>query len=52
MRTFLNVDHQVEPSGAVITRDVEPGIGMDTRWNGFMQFRYIDNRTRAATADR
>jgi hypothetical protein len=46
-RTFLNVDYQTEPSGAVITRDVEPGLGMDTKWNGFLQFRYIDNRTRA-----
>jgi hypothetical protein len=46
-RTFLNVDYQAEPSGAVITRDVEPGFGMDTRWNGFLQFRYVDNRTRA-----
>ncbi len=46
-RTFLQVDYQTEPSGAVITRDVEPGVGLDTRWNGFMQLRYIDNRTRA-----
>ena len=46
-RTFVQFDYQAEPSGAVITRDVEPGVGMDTRWNGFMQFRYIDNRTRA-----
>jgi hypothetical protein len=46
-RTFLNVDYQTEQSGAEITRDIEPGFGMDTRWNGFLQFRYIDNRTRA-----
>jgi hypothetical protein len=46
----VNFDYQAEPSGAVITRDVEPGVGMDTRWNGFMQFRYIDNRTRAGDA--
>jgi hypothetical protein len=46
-RTFLNIDYQAEPSGAVITRDIEPGLGMDTRWNGFLQFRYVDNRTRA-----
>jgi len=46
-RTFLNVDYQTDQSGAVITRDVEPGLGMDTRWSGFMQYRYIDNRTRA-----
>ena len=46
-RTFLNVDYQAEPSGAVITRSVVPGFGMDTRWNGFVQFRYVDERTRA-----
>ena len=46
-RTFVNVDYQVDQNGALITRDVEPGAGMDTRWNGFMQFRYVDNRTRA-----
>jgi hypothetical protein len=46
-RTFLTVDYQTEPSGAVITRDVEPGIGLDTKWNGSVQLRYVDNRTRA-----
>lgn len=46
-RTFLNVDYQADQAGEIITRDVEPGLGMDTRWNGFAQFRYIDNRTRA-----
>ncbi|HZR25145.1 MAG TPA: DUF5916 domain-containing protein [Vicinamibacterales bacterium] len=46
-RTFVNVDYQAEPDGAVITRDVEPGVTMDTRWNGSVQLRYIDNRTRA-----
>jgi hypothetical protein len=48
-RTFLNVDYQTEQSGAEITRDIEPGIGMDTRWNGFLQFRYVDNATRAGS---
>ena len=46
-RTFLNIDYQAEPSGAVITRDVEPGFSMDTLWNGNVQLRYVDNRTRA-----
>ena len=49
-RPFVTLDYQAEPSGAVITRDVEPGIGLNTRWNGFMQFRYIDNPTRAGDA--
>jgi Domain of unknown function (DUF5916) len=46
-RPFVTLDYQVEPSGSVITRDVEPGIEMNTRWSGFMQFRFVDNPTRA-----
>jgi hypothetical protein len=46
-RPYLTLDYQAEPSGAVITRDLEPGISLNTRWSGFMQFRYIDNPTRA-----
>ncbi|MBI3491425.1 MAG: carbohydrate binding family 9 domain-containing protein [Acidobacteria bacterium] len=46
-RTFVFVDYQADQAGAVITRDVQPGFGMDTRGNGFLQFRYVDNRTRA-----
>lgn len=42
VRTFLNVDHQADRSGALISRELVPGVGMDSRWNGFMQFRYID----------
>ncbi|MGH9141253.1 MAG: hypothetical protein ACRD2I_08940, partial [Vicinamibacterales bacterium] len=47
VRTFLNSVRQTDRSGALISRDVEPGFGMDTRWNGFMQFRYIDEDIRA-----
>jgi hypothetical protein len=47
LRTFLNVDRTVDRAGALISRDVQPGFGMDTRWNGFMQFRYIDDDIRA-----
>lgn len=46
-RTFVNVDYQAEPSGAVITRGVETALGLVTRWSGSLQFRYIDNCTRA-----
>jgi hypothetical protein len=49
-RPFVTLDYQAEPSGVVITHDVEPGIGLNTRWSGFMQFRYIDNPTRAGGA--
>jgi hypothetical protein len=46
LRTFVNVDRQVDRAGELIGRDVQPGIAMNTRWNGFMQFRYIDDDIR------
>lgn len=48
-RTFLNVDYQAGPSGAVIARGVEAGLGLVTRFSGSLQFRYIDNHTRAGS---
>jgi Domain of unknown function (DUF5916) len=47
VRTFLNADHQVDRSGALIGREVVPGFGMDSKGNGFMQFRLIDDRIRS-----
>jgi hypothetical protein len=47
VRMFINTDHQAERGGPLISREVMPGFGMDSRWNGFMQFRYIDDRIRA-----
>src|SRR3954454_2278604 len=46
LRTFVNVDRQVDRAGALIGRDVQPGVEMNTRWSGFMQFRYIDDDIR------
>jgi hypothetical protein len=43
----VNVDRQVDRSGGLIERDVQPGVTMFTRWNGFMQFRYIDDDIRS-----
>jgi uncharacterized protein DUF5916 len=50
-RTFVNIDYQTEPSGRLITKQIVPGFGMDTLWNGFLQFRYIQNDTRAGDSD-
>jgi len=47
LRTFANVDYQVDRSGDLISRSFFPGFGMDTRWNGFVQLRYIDDSIRA-----
>jgi hypothetical protein len=47
VRTFVDLDRQVDREGALISRLVQPGLGMDARWNGFMQFRLIDEEIRA-----
>ena len=39
VRTFVNMDHQIDMSGRVIAQNIEPGVGMDAKWNGFVQFR-------------
>ena len=49
-RTFVAAQYQVDDGGAVITESVQPGFGMDTRWNGFVQVRYTNDRTRAGDA--
>ena len=46
-RTFLNVDYQYDRSGDLFSRNVMPGFGMDTRWDGFLQLRYHDEQARA-----
>jgi len=47
-RTFVQAEYQTDRSGAVITKGVMPGFGMDTRWNGFVQVRFNMDHTRAA----
>jgi hypothetical protein len=47
LRTFVNLDRQVDRAGALISRGVEPGVGLNTRWNGFLQFQFIDENIRA-----
>ncbi len=49
LRTFINLDRQTDRSGALISRNITPGFGMDLRWNGFMQFRLIDDDIRAGS---
>jgi hypothetical protein len=47
LRTFLQADRQIEADGSLILRQVSPGAGMDTRWNGFTLFSYENDRVRA-----
>jgi hypothetical protein len=46
LRTFVNVDRQIDYVGALVSRDVQPGVVMDTAFNGFIQFRYIQDKIR------
>jgi hypothetical protein len=43
LRTFVNVDRQVDRAGTLIGRDVQPGVAISTAWNGSMQVRYVDD---------
>src|SRR5262249_934251 len=43
----FNAQYQVDGDGRIITENILPGFGMDTKWNGFVQLRYTNDRTRA-----
>jgi hypothetical protein len=43
-RTFFNFQQQNFLTGGLISRQIEPGAGMDTRWNGFMQYRFTSEK--------
>jgi len=47
LRAFADADRQVDRSGDPISRSVQSGVFMNTRWNGFLQFRYIDENIRS-----
>jgi hypothetical protein len=51
LRTFTELDYQVDRDGRMLSRSVTPGFGMDTRWNGFMQLRMINDRIRVSDRD-
>jgi hypothetical protein len=46
IRTFVDMGRQLDMSGSVISRNVQPGVGMDSKLSGFMQFQYVDNTVR------
>jgi Domain of unknown function (DUF5916) len=47
LRTFINGSRQVDLAGDLISRELVPGFGMDTKGNGFLQFRMIDDLIRS-----
>jgi hypothetical protein len=46
LRMFLNADRQVDTAGRLISHNVTPGFGLDSKLNGFMQFRLSDDAIR------
>ncbi|HSS44901.1 MAG TPA: DUF5916 domain-containing protein [Thermoanaerobaculia bacterium] len=47
LRSFLIADYQSETDGRLISREISPGVGMDTRWNGSVRLRYAFDRVRS-----
>lgn len=43
-RTFFNFERQIDDDGALLSRLSTYGFGMDTRYSGFMQYRFMDDR--------
>lgn len=46
LRAFTDASRQVNRTGDLISRSVQSGLIMNTRWNGFVQLRYIDDGIR------
>jgi hypothetical protein len=49
LRTFVLAGRQTDRSDALISEYVTPSIGMDVKYSGFLQFRFINDRTRAGS---
>ena len=47
VRFFVNTDRQVDEEGDLITGAVAPGVGLDVKFSGSLQARYIDDRVRS-----
>jgi hypothetical protein len=49
IRTFLIADYQADRQGALISRAISPGAGMDGPRSSFLRFRYENNRVRSGS---
>jgi hypothetical protein len=47
LRTYLIADYQSQRDGALIFRQISPGIGMDAFWNSFVRIRMGFDKVRA-----
>jgi hypothetical protein len=46
LRTFAIANRSTDKDGALISRQLSIGAGMDGKWNSFMRFRYANDRVR------
>ena len=46
VRTSVNVDRQNDMSGNLISRRLQPAVGMDSKLSGFMNVQYVDDTIR------
>lgn len=47
LRAFVDADHQADRNGGLISRSLQSGVVMNTRWNGFVRLRYSDDNIRS-----
>lgn len=46
VRTYINVDRQVDVSGALLSREVRPGVSINSALNGYVEVSLADDRIR------
>ena len=46
LRTFAIANRSADKDGALLSRQLSVGAGMDGKWNSFMRFRYANDRVR------
>lgn len=50
LRTFFGGNRQVDRSGALISSDLQPGVEMDSKLNGYLHVHYAEDRIRTPAA--
>lgn len=49
LRAFVDADRQTDRAGDLLSRSVQSGFVMNTRFNGFVQLRYLDDEIRSGS---
>jgi hypothetical protein len=50
VRMFVDGRRQLDRTGALVSENITPGVGLDVKWTGFLQVRAIQDRTRTDDA--